>query len=118
MSIYSELILDHYQNPRNFGKMINSSANSHISNTLCGDEIDLSVKIVKNKIIDAKFIGKGCAVSIASTSMLTEFLKGKGKEELKKIDKKFIIEMLGIELGVNRIKCALMPLEALNRLTI
>lgn len=118
MSLYSELILDHYQNPRNFGKVMNPTAYSHVSNSLCGDKIDLTIKIIKNKIIEVKFIGKGCAVSIASSSMLTEYLKGKGKVELKKVDKKFIIEMLGIELGVNRIKCALLPLEAINKLNI
>lgn len=118
MSIYSELILDHYQNPRNFGKVINSTAHSHVLNPLCGDEIDLTVKIDKNKISEVKFTGKGCAVSIASASMLTEYIKGKSKDELQKIDKKIIIKMLGIELGVNRIKCALLPLEALKKIKI
>jgi nitrogen fixation NifU-like protein len=74
------------------------------------------IKINGSKISEITFKGKGCAISMASASMMTEYLKGKNKEELKKIDKKFIIKMLGIDLGVNRIKCALLPLEALNKL--
>ena len=116
MSIYSELILDHYQNPRNFGQVVKPTMHSHISNPLCGDEIELTLKTINNKIKDVKFKGKGCAISLASASMLTEYLKGRSKEELQKVDKKFIIKMLGIELGVNRIKCALLPLEALKKL--
>lgn len=118
MSIYSELILDHYQNPLNFGKLKNPTAHSYVSNPLCGDEIYLTIIIDKNKVRKVKFIGKGCAVSIASSSMLTEYLKGKSKEELQKIDKDFIIKMLGIELGVNRMKCALLSFEALKKLKI
>lgn len=116
MSIYSELILDHYQHPRNFGSLNQPSFISKASNSLCGDEIELFLMIKKDKIKDIKFKAKGCAISIASASMLTEYLKGKRKIELKKIDKKFIIKMIGIELGVNRIKCALLPLEALNKI--
>ena len=116
MSIYSELILDHHKNPRNFGKVNQPTKTVKISNPLCGDEIELSVKIVKDKVNEVKFLGRGCAISMASASMLSEYLKGKSKHELQKIDKKFIINMLGIELGVNRIKCALLPLEALKKL--
>ena len=118
MSLYSELILDHYQNPRNFGEVNHPTHQSKVSNPLCGDKIKMTVKIEKNKVADIKFEGVGCAVSKASASMLTEYLKGKTKEELQKVDKKFIIKMLGIELGVNRIKCALLPLEALKKLEV
>ncbi len=116
MSIYSELILDHYQHPRNFGKVVHPSQKAFVSNPLCGDEIEMTIKIIKGKIAEIKFQGRGCAISLASASMVTEFLKGKPKEQLKKIDKEHIIKMLGIELGVNRIKCALLPLEALKKL--
>lgn len=116
MSIYSELILDHYQNPRNFGKVGRPTYVSKVSNPLCGDEIELTIKVENGRVSDIKFQGKGCAVSRASSSMLTQYLKGKQEVELKKIDKDFIIKMLGIELGVNRIKCALLPLEALKKI--
>lgn len=116
MSIYSEIILDHYQNPRNFGKLKQSTNVSKVSNPLCGDEIELGVVVKNNRIKEIKFKGQGCAISLSSSSMLTMYLKGKDLVQLKNIDKDFIIKMLGIELGVNRIKCALLPLEALKKL--
>lgn len=118
MSIYSELILDHYQNPRNFGKINKHTCYIKVTNPLCGDEIDLSIKISNHKVSEVKFHGKGCAVSLASASMLTEKIKGMSEVELKKINKETIIKMLGIKLGVNRIKCALLPLEALTKVNV
>ncbi len=73
--------------------------------------------VIKNdKVSDIKFSGKGCAISQASASLLTDYAKGKRKEDLKKLDRNFMIRTLGIELGPNRIKCALLPLEALYKL--
>ena len=118
MSIYTEIILDHYQNPRNHGKMKNPTAKVKVSNPLCGDKIEMMIKTKGEKIIDMKFQGIGCAISKASSSMLTKYARGKSKEQLKKLDKDFIIRLLGIDLSVNRIKCALLPLEAMNKLLI
>ena len=115
-SIYTEIILDHYQNPRNFGEVKNPTREVEVNNTLCGDRIKMMIILDKEKVTEIKFTGVGCAISIASASMLTEHVKGKTKEQLKKIDKKFITKMLGVNLGVNRIKCALLALEALKRL--
>lgn len=117
-SLYSEIILDHYQNPRNFGKIENFDKKIEVANSLCGDKLTLYLKFENEKVKDIKFEGVGCAISKASASMLTDYIKGKKKTELKKIDKNFIIKMLGVELGVNRIKCALLPLEALKKLII
>ncbi|MCL4364497.1 iron-sulfur cluster assembly scaffold protein [Patescibacteria group bacterium] len=94
------------------------TGHSHVSNPLCGDEIDLTIRIEKGRIEDVKFKGQGCAISKASASMVTAYLKGKPKDELKKIDKKFIIKLLGIELGVNRIKCKIFSLEAVKKLEL
>lgn len=116
MNIYSELILDHYQNPRNFGKLKKPTKKTVIFNPSCGDRIELDIILAKNKIKDIKFRAQGCAISQASASMLTDTIKGKAKEDLQKLDKDFIITMLGVDLGPNRIKCALLPLEALQRL--
>lgn len=116
MSIYQEIILDHYRNPRNKGKLDKASGTIALSNPLCGDEIEMQIKEENGVIIEAAFSGKGCAISQASSSMLTEYVKGKTKEELKKIDKDVITEMLGIELSPNRLKCALLPMEALLKL--
>ncbi|OGK14003.1 SUF system NifU family Fe-S cluster assembly protein [Candidatus Roizmanbacteria bacterium RIFCSPHIGHO2_02_FULL_37_15] len=116
MNIYSELILDHYQNPRNFGSIKNPSKKSVIYNPSCGDRIELDIVLKQNKIKDVKFRGQGCAISQASASILTDYVLNKAKEELKKLDKDFMIKLLGIELGPNRITCALLPLEALHKL--
>jgi len=118
MSIYSELILDHYQNPRNYGKVNNPTNIIEVSNPLCGDKIKMAIIMKNYKVIEIKFEGIGCAISKASSSMLTEYLKGKAKDELQKLDKDFMIKMLGIDLGINRIKCALLPLEALKKLLV
>lgn len=115
MSIYSEIILDHYQNPHNFGHLKKFTHQAKLSNPLCGDQISVEFFLKNGKIVDVKFFGSGCAISLASASMLSDYLKGKEKEELKKIDKRFIINMLKVELGVNRIKCALLPLEVFQK---
>jgi len=76
----------------------------------------MTVNFEKNKVKEIKFEGEGCVISTASASMLTDFAKNKTKEELKKLDSKFIIKLLGIDLGMTRIKCAVLPLEALHKL--
>src|SRR3989339_618741 len=118
MSIYSELILDHYQNPRNYGKISNPTNTVEVVNPLCGDKIKMGLVMKDNKIIDIKFEGIGCAISKAASSMLTEYAKDKTKDELQKLDKNFMIKLLGIELGVNRVKCGMLPSEALKKLIV
>lgn len=116
MSIYQDIILDHYRNPRNFGKMIHPQKSTKVSNPLCGDEIELDLKFSKDNILDIKFIARGCAIFIASASILSEYVKNKNKNRLRKLDKDFIIKLLGIDLSPNRLKCALLPLEALTQI--
>ena len=113
--MYQENILDHYKNPRNFGKIENASVHHHEYNPLCGDEIDIYLIIDQNKkIIDIKFSGKGCAISQASASMLSEEIKGKKIDELKKLTKEDILNMLGIPISPVRLKCALLSLDTLR----
>lgn len=116
MSIYQDLILDHYRNPRNTGTLQNPSKHIKVSNPLCGDVIEIDMNEKDGKIEDVKFSGQGCAISQATASMITEYAKGKTKEEIQKLDKDFIVEMLGISLSPNRLKCALLSLEALQKL--
>ena len=114
-SMYQENILDHYKNPRNFGKIENASVHHHEYNPLCGDEIEMDLVIDKNKkIADVKFSGHGCAISQASASMLTEQVKGKHIEEIEKLTKESILEMLGIPISPVRLKCALLSLDTLK----
>jgi nitrogen fixation NifU-like protein len=114
MSIYQEEILAHYHDPQNFGRLHKPTKTSDLSNPLCGDTITMDILLQDNKVTDCKYEAKGCAISIASASLLSEYCKGKSKEELLRLDKNFIIGLLGIDLSPNRLKCALLPLEALH----
>lgn len=118
MTIYQEVILDHAENPRNTGNIQNPTNSVIVYNPLCGDKIKMDILIKKDKIVDIRFQGQGCAISKAASSMLTEWTKGKTKEVLKNMTKKDMMKLLKIELGPNRIKCALLPLEALQKLLI
>lgn len=110
-----EIILDHYRNPRNYGEMSDASVKVKDSNPLCGDVVEVFLKINSDGVVEkATFRGHGCAISQASASMLIESIQGKKLDELKNLDKQHIFEMLGIEVGPVRVKCALLPLKALK----
>jgi nitrogen fixation NifU-like protein len=113
--IYREIILDHYRNPRNKGKLPEADVSIHDSNPLCGDEIDIHLKVDGDKIKDIKFEGRGCAISQASASMLTEMVQGKPLTSVKDLSKDDILENIGLtNLGPARIKCALLSLKVLK----
>jgi nitrogen fixation NifU-like protein len=112
--IYKDIILDYYRNPRNFGDLPDPDVRAKDSNPLCGDIIEMQLKIKDGKIDDLRFKGKGCAISQASASMLTEAVKGKSLDEAKAIGKTDVLELLGIDPGPTRIKCALLGLKVLK----
>jgi len=112
--LYRENILDHYRYPRNKGHLDNPDIHYHDVNPFCGDEITLELKVEDDRIVDVAFEGKSCAISQASASMLTEELIGMNIDEAKALDKDFIVEMLGIEIGPVRLKCALLSLKVLK----
>jgi nitrogen fixation NifU-like protein len=113
--IYREIILDHYRNPRNKGKLPNADISIHDSNPLCGDEIDIHLKVEQERIKDIKFEGRGCAISQASASMLTEMVLDKPLNTVKDLTKEEILENIGLlNLGPARIKCALLSLKVLK----
>ena len=113
--IYREIILDHYRNPRNKGKLENADVVIHDSNPLCGDQIDIYLKVKDGNIQDIKFDGRGCAISQASASMLTEMIINKPLTNAKDISKDDILENIGLtNLGPARIKCALLSLKVLK----
>jgi nitrogen fixation protein NifU and related proteins len=114
--IYREVILDYYRHPKNFGKLEKYDIDAHDTNPLCGDEVDIQIKVGENGTIgDVKFTGKGCAISLASTSMLTELARGKPLDWAKELSKDDIFKMLGNpDLGPSRVKCALLGMKALK----
>ena len=114
-TIYQENILDHYKNPRNSGRIEGASVIHHEYNPLCGDKLEMFLVIDENKrIADVKIHPNGCAISVASASMLSEEIKGKHIDELKKMAKERILEMLGIPISPVRLKCALLSLDTLK----
>lgn len=113
--IYHEMIIDYSRNPINFGHIENPDVTFHDSNPLCGDSIDIDLKIDDGKIKDIKFHGKGCAICMACTSVLTEIAKGKSLDDVKLVTKKDVLGELGLEnLQAVRIKCALLSLKVLK----
>jgi nitrogen fixation NifU-like protein len=109
---YKEYILDHYRNPRNFGHLEHPTASAEDLNPLCGDKIHMELSVGGDgKIDDVRFEGKGCAISQASASMLTETLKGKTLEEVARLSQDVVLENVGIGISPTRMKCAMLGLK-------
>jgi nitrogen fixation NifU-like protein len=111
---YREYILDHYRNPRNFGHLDHPDAAAEDLNPLCGDRIRFELKIENGRIVDVRFSGKGCAISQASASMLSETLRGQTLEDAARIPQESVIENVGIDISPSRMKCATLGLKVLK----
>ncbi len=111
---YREYILDYYRNPRNRGVIEAPDYTYEDSNPLCGDEIRMDLRVRDGVVEEVKFSGRGCAISQASASMLTEMVEGRPLEEVKQISKEDMLETLGITLTPVRVKCALLGLKVLK----
>jgi nitrogen fixation NifU-like protein len=112
--IYKEYILDHYRNPRNFGHLDAPDAVAEDLNPLCGDQIRIELKVKDGAIEDVRFYGKGCAISQAATSMLTESVRGKLLEDVARMPAEAVIESVGIGISPARVKCATLGLKVLK----
>jgi nitrogen fixation protein NifU and related proteins len=113
--LYRELILDHYKNPRNHGLLEPADAHAEGQNPLCGDEVSVSVRLGEDDVIEeVGFDGRGCAISQAATSMLTDLVKGRTAEEVSSMPKDELLEEIGIPLTPVRLKCALLGLGVLK----
>ena len=114
-SVYSEIILDYYRHPRNKGTLEHAQISAKDSNPLCGDIIEMQLEVDKNNSVrDVRFNGQGCAISQASASMLTELVKGKTIDDVRKISKEEILSLIGGQLSAVRLKCALLSLKVLK----
>ncbi|CAN5542179.1 SUF system NifU family Fe-S cluster assembly protein [soil metagenome] len=113
--LYRDEILEHYRRPHNFGTLPAPDATYEGSNPLCGDRITMMLGIGEGGTVDeVAFTGRGCAISQASASMLTDGIKGKRLEELARLGTQDVLEDLGIEISPARLKCALLSLETLQ----
>jgi nitrogen fixation NifU-like protein len=114
-SIYREQIIDLYENPLNYGTLEPADFVYEEDNPLCGDVIQISVKLDENqRVADIKWDGQGCAISQASASLLTEEIKGMTMDEVKAFSKEQLLDLLGIQLSMTRVKCALLSLKVLK----
>ena len=114
MNIYQEELLDHYENPSNYGTLPNPDISHEEDNPLCGDHIRMDLLVEDDKIKEVRFSGHGCTISQAAASMLTEAVEGKSLAEVKELTRDDILDMIGIPLGPVRLKCALLALKVLK----
>ncbi len=114
-SIYREQIIDLYENPLNFGRVEPADFVYEEDNPLCGDVIEISVRLdEEQRVVEVMWQGQGCAISQASASLLTDEVKGKTIEEVKEFSKEQLLDLLGIQLSMTRVKCALLSLKVLK----
>ena len=113
-SLYREIILDHYRNPQNNGILDPADFSYEDTNPLCGDEIRIDMRVNDGIVSEIAFSGRGCAISQASASMLTEMVKGQPLDEVKALTKDDLLEELEIPLSPARLKCALLSLKVLK----
>src|SRR5689334_10626776 len=113
--LYREQILEHYKRPHNFGRLDDPDLEFEDTNPLCGDEQHVTLKLDESgKVAEIAFDGKGCAISTAATSLLTDELVGKSREEVLRLPKEFVLELLGIDISATRIKCAMLGLKVVK----
>jgi nitrogen fixation NifU-like protein len=112
--LYRDYILEHYRRPHNFGVLENATTTQEGANPLCGDRITLQLRVADGQIAGVGFTGRGCAISQASTSLLTDELRGKAVDAAAAISAADVLDMLGIEISPARMKCALLSLETLQ----
>ncbi len=113
--LYREVIIEHYKNPSYRGALDPHDFSFADSNPLCGDHIQIDLRVdANNKVTDARFQGHGCAISQASADLLLEAIIGKSIDDVKQMGKQDILDMLGIDLGPVRLKCALLSLKVLK----
>jgi nitrogen fixation NifU-like protein len=113
--LYREYILEHYRDPRNHGHLEHPDIHAADTNPLCGDRVELDLQMADGRVGAVRFSGRGCAISQASASMLTERIEGATLEELRELKPADIMEMLGVPIGPARQRCALLSLRVLHQ---
>jgi nitrogen fixation protein NifU and related proteins len=112
--LYRDYILEHYRHPHNFGVLDDPTAKYEGANPLCGDRITMMLGIRDGRVAEVAFTGRGCAISQASASLLTDEVKGKPVDEVAKLTSKDLLDLIGIDISPARLKCALLSLDTLE----
>lgn len=113
--LYREYILEHYKRPHNWGELAEPDLEFEDTNPLCGDELRVQIKVDdENRVQDLRFSGHGCAISQASASMVSDEIKGMPVDDLLKLDRDFVLDLLGIDISATRMKCALLSLKVIK----
>ena len=112
--LYRDYILEHYRRPHNFGVLEAPTASYEGANPLCGDRITMMLGVRDGRVAEVAFTGRGCAISQASASLLTDEIKGKPVDEVAKMTSTDLLDLLGIEISPARLKCALLSLDTLE----
>ncbi len=113
--LYREQILEHYKRPHNFGRIEEPDLEFEDNNPFCGDEQHVTIRLDEDdRVSEVRFEGKGCAISTAATSMLTDELTGLSRDELVTLPKEKVLDLLGIEISATRMKCALLGLKVVK----
>ena len=113
--LYRDQILEHYKRPHNFGRLQDPDLEFEDTNPFCGDEQRVTIQLdEEDRVSEVAFEGKGCAISTAATSLLTDELVGKSREELLRLPKEAVLDLLGIEISATRMKCAMLGLKVVK----
>jgi nitrogen fixation NifU-like protein len=112
--LYREQILEHYKRPHHWGELADPDLEFSDSNPLCGDELTVQIKVEDDKVADVAFSGHGCAISQAAASMASDELIGMPVEDLLKLEREFVLDLLGIEISATRLKCAMLSLKVVK----
>ncbi len=115
MDYYREYILEHFRNPRNYGTLEHPDAHAEDSNPLCGDQLAIDLQVEDERVTQVRFKGRGCAISQASASMLSEMIEGHTVDEVVHLGKDDVLDALGISISPARMKCAFLSLRVLHR---
>jgi len=113
--LYREVLLDHYKNPHNKGIILKPHIHKDDHNPLCGDMIEIFIRLKGERIENITFEGKGCVISQASASILTEDLKGKTLKQVQDMTREDLLDLIGLQLTPTRVKCAMLPLSAIKK---
>lgn len=115
MSLYQDIILDHYKHPRNQGVLKHATHSAITHNPTCGDRLQMHILVKNGIIFDVRFFGSGCAISQASASLLTEYVTGKPVNTVLLLEPKDVLGLLSVTLSPARLKCGLLSLETLKK---